>query len=163
MLARMSRRALLTVAPLLGALVLPAVAESRIEPGRGIAGVRMDMTEEQVRAAKGEPVSSRTLPDEIRGQVRELRYPGLRIVLGVESGVTLVAATTRRERTAEGVGVGSAESTVRRRVRGVRCATELGRRACRRGRLEAGRVVTDFRIGPRTGRVREVIVARVID
>ncbi|WP_205696513.1 beta-propeller domain-containing protein [Conexibacter sp. SYSU D00693] len=134
-----------------------------ILPGRSIAGIAMGMDEEQVRQHRSDaPRSARTIPDEIRGSVRELRWAGLRVVLGEGSGVTLVTTTSRLDRTSGDVGVGSTERAVRRTLR-VRCATEFGRRSCIRGRLEAGKVITEFRIGRKSGRVQSVTVARVID
>jgi hypothetical protein len=76
-------------------------------------------------------------------------------VIGLET-------TSRRERLANGVGVGSTKATVKRRVRGVRCLVEFDYDHCFLGAFRAGRVVTDFAID-RRGRVGRIVVARVID
>lgn len=163
-------RAVLLVPATLGATLLPIAvaapaADAAIVVQRSIAGVRLDMTEAQVRERLGEPSATRTVQAEILGSYRELRYGLTRISVfdGEDRRVFAITTTSRRERTAAGIGVRSRERFVRRRVRGVRCATEFGVRACTVGRLEPGRTVTTFRIDRSTGRVTRVSLGRVID
>lgn len=146
------------------AVAAPA-ADAALVVQRSIAGVRLDMTEAQVRARLGEPSATRTVPAEILGTYRELRYGLTRISVfdGEDRRVFSITTTSRRERTAAGIGVRSRERFVREKVRGVRCATEFGVRACTVGRLEPGRTVTTFRIDRSTGRVTRVSLGRVID
>lgn len=142
---------------------LPAAAAARIETGRSIGGVRLGMSEQEAIEVRGTPTSARTIPDEIRGQVREVRWSGgLRAIFGTNSGATFVVTTSRAERV-NGVGVGSTERALRRAVKGVRCSSAFGRRRCTRGQLVPGGKVTDFAIGPKTRRVRSVSVGIVID
>lgn len=145
------------------ALLPTAAADARIVVGKSIAGIELGMSEKEAIAAKGSaPTSARTIPDEIRGAVRELRWPGLRVIAGQQGGVSLVATTSKRETTASGVGVGTSERTLRRKV-AVRCATVGSFRRCTRGRLVPGATVTDFSIGPRSRTVRSVSIGYVID
>ena len=59
---------------------------------------------------------------------------------GVGPGRTVlsVTSTSKGDRTAAGVGVGSREPEVQRLVRGVRCATRYGYRSCMVGGGKAG-------------------------
>jgi hypothetical protein len=75
--------------------------------------------------------------------------------------VTSITTTGRRERTSEGVGVGSSERTVESEVSRVKCETIAGVRTCHVGAFRAGRRVTDFLI--RNGKVSRVTVGIVID
>jgi hypothetical protein len=77
------------------------------------------------------------------------------------SRATGLRTTSRLERTARGVGVGSTEAQVKAGVAGVRCRTESGFRRCFVGRFLPGRLVTDFDI--RNGRVSSVVVGYVLD
>jgi hypothetical protein len=157
------RRPLLAIA-LAPMLLAPAAALAEIEPQRGIAGVRMGMTEPEVRAVLGPPVRAKGYRHEL-GPFRTLFYRGLGVTLRARGGppfrVTSVQATGREQRTAEGVGVGSPERRVRATLPRARCRTELGLRACVLGVLRPGRKATAFVI--RRGRVVRVTVGIVID
>jgi hypothetical protein len=146
----------------LALLTAAAPAGAVIRPQKGMAGVRLDMTESRVRAELGDP--SRTVRGRnIFGPYTELRYSGgLRVVFQGNRGVTAVSTTGRDERTARGAGVGSSEGFVRRKVGRVRCESFPGGiRSCHVGSFSPGRRVTDFRI--RRGRVTRVVVGYVID
>lgn len=144
-------------------LLLPATADARIVVGKSIAGIELGMTEQKAIEAKGsKPSSAKTIPDEIRGEVRELKWPGLRVILGLQGGVSQIVTTSRRETTASGVGVGTSEAMLRRRV-SVKCRTLGSFRRCTRGSLTPGATVTDFSIGPTSRSVRSVTLAYVID
>lgn len=63
----------------------------------------------------------------------------------------------KRVRTADGVGVGSTEAEVKRKVRGVKCSQG----GCRVGRDVGGATVTDF--GIKNGEVSWVALGKVFD
>lgn len=142
------------------ALAVPTGAAAAIVPQHGISGVRLGQTEAKVRDILGAPVRAVEGRNDF-GRYRELRYRGLTVSLQGGRRVTAVSTGARRERTASGVGVGSTERQVRRGVRGVRCATSFGVRACVVGVQEPGRTVTVFAI--EGGRVERVVVGYVID
>lgn len=159
------RRLAVTLAALVlaGAAVAPA-AQARIVPQRGMMGVRLGMTAAQVRARLGAPDSVSYPSHPILRSFKLYRYGLTKIAIhrGRRGTVFSFFTTSRRERTAKGVGVGSREATVRRHVRGVRCRTEFGLRHCWVGSFRPGRRVTDFAIS-RTGRVRAISLGFVID
>ena len=155
--------ALAVVAVLLAA---PA-AEARIVPGKGMAGVRIGMTEAQVQSVLGAPASRRIVSDDFGPSLR-LRYTsrgGLRMILrrNADNEYELFQLLTRGtvERTKQGIGVGSTERRLRRRLKGEACETISGFRSCTIGSFEVGEIVTDFRI--RRRRVTSVVVGRVVD
>lgn len=141
---------------------VPATAGAALVPQKSIAGVRLGMSEAQVRAALGEPSDVRRGRNDF-GRFTELVYrrARVRVILQGRTEVTSVTTTSRRQRTSRNVGVGSSERTVRRRVRGVRCRTFLRFRDCVVGRELPGRTVTSFSI--RRGKVVRVTLGIVID
>jgi hypothetical protein len=118
------------------------------------------MTKAQVRAALGAPAAAVHGRNEF-GSFTVYRYRGLRLTFQGNRTVTAILTTRTTERTAAGVGVGSAEGQVRAKVAGVRCRTESGFRHCFVGRFLPGKRVTDFRI--KRGHVTSVQVAFVLD
>jgi hypothetical protein len=146
---------------LLAALIAPAPASALIQVDRGIAGVRLDNTKAEVRAALGDP-DRIVNGSNIFGPFTEYRYAG-RIYVFFQGDRRVTSVTTRGlgDRTARGVGVRSRERSVRRKVPGVTCDTITGTRSCHTGSFTAGERVTDFKI--RRGRVRSVTVGFVID
>jgi hypothetical protein len=142
-------------------LVLPATAEGMIQVDKGIAGARINNTKAQVRAALGTPASVKHGTNEF-GAFSEFRYRGgIRITFQGGSRVSGIDTTGLGDRTARGVGVGSTERAVRRKVSGVRCETLAGVRSCHTGDFLPGKRVTDFHL--RNGRVTRVTVGIVID
>jgi hypothetical protein len=143
-------------------LALAAPAQARIVPQRSIAGVRLDMTQAQVRAAAGEPSAVERGRNDF-GPFTQFVYRGKRLTVTFQGddAVTAVATTSRAERTRSGVGAGSSERAVRRGVRGVQCETFFRIRSCHVGSFTAGRKVTDFLM--RRGRVARVTLGYVID
>lgn len=145
----------------LTALALPAAAGALIQVDRGIAGARLDNTRAEVRAALGRPDSRRS-GDNPFGRFVEFRYRGgLRVLFQGGQRVTSVSTTGVGDRTARGVGVGSRERAVRRRVEGITCETFGDVRSCHTGEFNAGERVTDFLL--RNGLVFRVSVGYVID
>jgi hypothetical protein len=158
----MRRLARIVLAAGLAVLAAPAGASAMIQVDRGIAGVRLNNTEAQVRAALGAPRSIQTGTNDFGG-FKQLRYRGgIRVLFSGGDRVTLVSTTGLGDRTSRGVGVGSRERAVRRRVPGVRCETVSGDRMCHTNRFVGGQRVTVFFIRP-NGRVRRVDVGIVID
>ncbi len=148
----------------LGAAVLALAgawdADATIRPQRGIAGVSLGMNAAQVRKVLGPPTIVRRGSTAF-GPYREFRYRGLRVFFQGVRAVTSITTTRRTERTPSGVGVGSSERELRRRIRRARCRTEFRVRRCVLGRFLPGERVTEFRL--RRGRVAEVTVGLVID
>ncbi len=143
---------------------LCAPAGATIVPQRGMLGIELGDTVREVRDRLGPPDGIRFVDHPIIGRQRLYHYG--RTVIGFDGDgrrARVIDMTTRgrRERLANGIGVGSTKRDVMRRVRGIRCPVDEPFH-CLIGRLEPGRRVTDFRLGPR-GRVRSIGVGRVID
>lgn len=154
-------RPILAILAVLAPLVAAAPASALIQVDKGIAGARLGNTQAQVRAALGRPASVRNGTNDF-GPFTTFRYRGgISVNFQGRASVSSVSTNGRGDRTARGVGVGSRESTVRRRVRGVKCETVAGIRSCHSHEFRVGQVVTDFLI--RRGRVTRVTVGRVID
>jgi hypothetical protein len=141
----------------------PAATQAKIVPQKSIAGVKLGMTEAQVHAKLGAPDESRTLRHEIAGEYTSLLYGLTEVSLFPNGGVFTVATTSRHEKTSTGARVGTTEKQLRKSVKGLRCATEFGRRTCVVGRIEAGQTVTTFWISRKSKRVQEVTLRTVID
>ena len=157
----MLRRALSAAACGTLLLLIPASADAMIQVDRGIAGARIGNSRAQVRAALGTPSSVKNGTNDF-GPFTEYRYRGgLRVVFQGGTSVTSVVTTGLGDRTSRGVGVGSTERAVRRKVPGVKCETTAGSRSCHTGKLLAGHRVTDFTI--RSGHVTRVTVGTVLD
>jgi len=156
-------RAALTVLVLL--LVVPAAAQATVVPQQGMKGARLGMTVDEVVDRVGEPTRSTLVDHEIMGRVRELRY-GLTVFTfngrGETAELITTSTTSRSERLANDIGIGSTRAAVDRRVPRTRCRVEFGFDHCFIGTFRAGRVVTDFHIS-KAGRVKRIVVGRVID
>jgi hypothetical protein len=133
---------------------------------RSIRGVQLGMSPARVREVLDRaPSSSRTDPHPILERTKTWTFGALRVVFdGVKAGarVISVSTTSRSDRTSRGVGVGSSEQTVRRRVKGAGCHVEYGYRGCWVGKELAGEAVTYFSISSK-GKVWRISLARVID
>lgn len=146
---------------LVAALALPAPASALIQLNRGIAGARLGNTTAEVRAALGNPAGVRH-GQNVFGPFTRYRYAGgITVFFQGRENVSSVSTRGLGDRTTGGVGVGSSERTLRRRVRGERCETSGGSRLCYTGSLRPGGRNTTFFI--RRGRVSRVTVARVVD
>ena len=161
----MTRLVLVLAAVVVLATAAPATA--RVVPGEGMAGVRVGMLEAEVIEVLGEPDRRRTVSDDFGPSLR-LRYAahgGLRLILR-ENGdgdeeLFQIRTAGRVERTKEGVGVGTGERRLRRRLKGEHCESISGYRTCTIGSSTVGHVVTDF--GIRRRHVAWVTVGRVVD
>jgi hypothetical protein len=149
-------RARAIVAALVAALILAAPATAVLVPQRGMAGIRLGMTQAKVRAKLGKPASVKHGSNDF-GNYTELRYRGLRVTFQGNANVTAIWTGSRHERTARGIGVGSTVAAVRARVPGVRCT----RGHCFLGKFLPGKRVTDFFL--LKGRVSAITVGFVID
>ena len=112
------------------------------------------MTAKEVRNRLGAPSL-----DTFSNGARNYVYRGRALVISlVRSRVVIVSTRSRRERTAGGIGVGSKDSDVRRRLPRARCGATAGVQYCRVGSIRPGRRSTTFQI--QQGRVVTVTVAR---
>lgn len=164
-LLRSTALALVAVLALSAAAVAAAPRPMRIVPQVSIRGIGVGMTGAQVRRAAGRPDAEEVRSHPVLGRTKVWRYGRATVTFDGRRSSSLVVSittTSRSDRTATGVGVGSTEAAVRAAVAGARCVTELGYRHCVVGRQVAGRVVTDFSIGS-SGRVTRVLLGRVID
>jgi len=155
------RLAVPVTAALLASRGAPAAASALVQVDRGIAGARLGSTRAEVRAALGPPRTARSGTNDFGTFSRWTYRGGITVLFQGRAEVSSVSTTGRGDRTARGVGVGSSERAVRRRVRGIRCETIAGFRSCHTGRFTAGEIITDFLL--RGGTVRRVSVGRVLD
>jgi len=155
------RFAVPVITALLASLGAPAAASALVQVDRGIAGARLGSTRAEVRAALGSPRTARSGANDFGSFSRWTYRGGITVLFQGRAEVSSVSTTGRGDRTARGVGVGSSERAVRRRVRGVRCETIAGFRSCHTGRFTAGEIITDFLL--RGGKVRRISVGRVLD
>lgn len=144
----------------LGLVAMGAVAESAAAKVTfsGIGDVRLGMAESDVRDEIGPPSATNTSRN--RG-ARVLHYRRHKMEVVVETGesrVVGIKTTSRAQRTSSGLGVGSSEAEVRRKLRGEKCSTALGLRVCT---VERGGTVLDFEV--RRGKVSRVSLARAED
>lgn len=155
----MKRRRILIGLGLL-ALVACASASAVIIPQQSIGGVKIGMSETKVKAKLGEPLRVRSGSNDF-GYWRTLVYKNVSVSFQTGSKATSVRTTSKSERTARGVGVGSTLAEVRAGLSGETCKREFGIHHCWLGNWDAGRVITEFRL--EKNRVSAVRIARVID
>ena len=150
----------LLLLPVLAVLVFSASAQAVIVPQRSIAGVKLGMTEVQVRAGLGAPIRVRRCAN-LFGPWRQLVYR--RGAVSFQSGkkVTNLMTSSKLERTLIGVGVGSTLTKLRTSLKGETCKKEFGVHHCWIGSWEPGRIVSDFRLVH--DRVSVVTVGYVFD
>lgn len=159
---------LLTASALcLAALAWAGSAAALIVPQKSIAGIALGMNRTDVKAKKGEPdriihgsndfgVYTQFIYRNDHGKLMAT-FQGNRRATGVDTN-------RRPQKTAEGIHVGSTETALHGAYANLHCRTETSTfRHCWTGHFEAGRKVTDYRIGISTGLVKHITVARVID
>jgi hypothetical protein len=152
------------------ALALAAPAGAVIVPNQGMAGVELQDCIERAIEVLGNP--DRTFgKEDVFGFVQSYWYDdrGLKLQFRRGPGECLVLSSIRttkgQERTRQGVGKGTRERTLRRRLRGERCRTfrqPKRIRICWLGSMTPSRPITEFRIDSK-GRVNNVSVRTVID
>ena len=131
-----------------------------IQLDRAVSGARLGNSKSEVRTALGEPrrVIKR---DGLFGPTTTFRYRGGLRVIFLNGRVTLAGTTGRGDRTNRGVGVGSSEQAVRKRVpvsTARRSRAPGSAAAARSSRASAGRSSSS-----RQGRVTRADVAILID
>jgi len=151
----------LVVAVVLALAVTASSARAVIVVQRSIGGVKLQMTEAQVRAKLGRPMRVRVGTNEF-GTFVEKVYKRVTVTFQSGDRVTNVRTKSPLEKTAGGVGVGSTKSQVKAGVANAKCKNESGFRHCFVGAFLPGRTVTDFRLGS-NGRVSSVSTGFVID
>ena len=142
-------------------LIFAPAAQALVQIDQGIAGARLGNTREQVRAALGKPIKIRSSKNDF-GRFVEYRFSGgIRVTYQGRNNVTAVETTGKGDRTTSGIGVGSSESDVTAKVKGVKCEGVGSTRSCHTGNFVAGQKITDFRIV--NGNVASVTVGIVVD
>lgn len=148
--------------PAAALLLWAAPAHATIRPQKGMAGVRLGMTQGQMRAVLGEPKSVKEGVNDF-GAYTQFAYPrSITITFQGNTRVTGIFTRGRGERTIRGVGVGSTENDVQSKVSHARCDTTAGLRSCHVGSFSPGHRVTVFLIS-KHGHVSVVTVAFVVD
>jgi hypothetical protein len=118
----------------------------------GVAGVEIGMSEDAVRDELGRPASTRR---EGTG-TKLLVYRRERLDVLLRGGAVMrLRTTSARQKTASGVGPGTSERAMKRRVRGERCSSARGSRVCW---VFKGQTVLSFTC--RRGKVSVAEVAR---
>ncbi|HWT91942.1 MAG TPA: hypothetical protein VN238_03025, partial [Solirubrobacteraceae bacterium] len=162
------------------ALTAAAPAGAAIVLDRGMAGVTLGTSDTAAIATLGSPTSGRAVRDR-NGSLEVRRYfkgPKVKYVATrpdpSDGDLTVTTFVTRRgsERTADGLGVGTAERTLKAKIPGLTCETRrLGgppvRECFTKGRAvpdsEIGRDQTVFTISRRTRLTTRVEISRFYD
>ena len=144
----------------IAALVAAGGGHAAIVPQQGIGGARLGMTQQAVKAALGAPSAVRRGSNEI-GSYVTFTYPSLQVTFFGGPNATSIVTRSARQRTADGVGVGSTVAEVTTSVPGVKCVKESGYHHCFVGTWQPGHKISDFSIA--LGRVTRVTVGYVID
>jgi hypothetical protein len=127
-----------------------------------MAGVRLDMTQAQMRKVLGDPASVKQGVNDFGGYTQFLYPHSLTVTFQGNQHVTGISTKSRRERTARGGGVGATENDVVSKVTHARCDTIAGVRTCHVGSFKPGSRVTVFLMSKR-GHVSTVTVGFVVD
>ncbi|MFL5827430.1 MAG: hypothetical protein ACJ76V_12965 [Thermoleophilaceae bacterium] len=141
------------------AVVAPAGAVIRVQ--KGIAGVRIGMTQQQMKDVLGKPRSVKQGSNDF-GPYTQFVYPArLAITFQGNRRVTGIYTSGKKERTPDGVGVGSSERLVKRKVKDVVCETIGTAHTCHVGNFDPGHRVTVFLF--KGNRVERVTIGLVLD
>jgi hypothetical protein len=142
-------------------LVAAPAASAKIVVGKSIGGVAIGMTEAQVIAIVGPAKATTESKDEITGQpVRELAYNSMYVQV-MNGTVILVSSVSKKEKTANGAGVGMKEKTLKKRIKGLKCSGKKVR-ICMKGSGKPGTVTTAFSM-TKSKKVRGVLIGVVLD
>jgi hypothetical protein len=143
-------------------LLAAAPAQAVIRPQKGMSGVRLGMSQTEMRAILGQPVRTRQGQNDF-GPFTQFIYPhSITVTFQGNRDVTGISTRGRTEKTERGIGVGSSETAVKAKVGHVRCETISGTRTCHVGSFQAGHRVTVFLIS-KSGFVVSVTVGFVLD
>jgi hypothetical protein len=137
-------------------------ASALIRPQKGMAGVRLDMTQAQMRKVLGDPSSVKQGFNDFGGYTQFLYPHSITVTFQGNQHITGISTKSRSERTARDVGVGSTENDVVSKVTHARCDTIAGVRTCHVGSFKPGSRVTVFLMS-RRGHVSTVTVGFVVD
>jgi hypothetical protein len=164
-IGRPKRLALLALVGTTAALVLDGHAAGTIVAGQSIAGVKLGSTAAAVRRQLGAPRSIRSWRGALGSKVVRLHYPGLDVDVERVRGrqeVVAVITTRRRERTPQGIGVGSRLRILRKLLPRTRCSGSNEALVCWLGdpRVPGSRFTT-FSLA--AGRVVRVSVAIAVN
>ena len=144
------------------ALLAAAPAQAVIRPQKGMAGVRLAMSQTEMRARLGEPMRTKQGQNDF-GPYTQFIYPhSIAITFQGNRHVTGISTRGRTERTERGIGVGSTETAVKAKVGHVHCETISGSQMCHVGSFQAGHRVTVFLIS-KHGFVVSITVGFVLD
>jgi hypothetical protein len=146
-------------AALAAALVCAAVAGATVEPGKGIAGVRLGMTLKQVRSVLGVPKAVNDTRDERGKDIEVWGYDkeAIGVVFqGKPLKVILIGLGGKGHKLPSGLGVGSREIDLHRRFPRLGCARQgNGYRLCWLGSKRKGKPITAFYIPVAVGPVND--------
>jgi hypothetical protein len=158
----MRRPAQIALAAAVTALVFAAQAHAVIRPQKGMAGVRLGMSQTQMKDVLGVPVRTKQAQNDF-GPYTQFIYPhSITVTFQGNRDITGISTRGRTEKTERGVGVGSSETAVRAKVGHVHCETISGSHTCHVGSFRAGHRVTVFLMSKR-GIVVSVTVGFVLD
>ena len=138
-----------------------AAGAGRLVVQKEIHGVRLGMTQSQVKATAGTPRKVERTTTEL-GSSTIYRYRTYSVTFFNGARVSQVDTQSVVERTTKGIGVGSSRAAVAAKVSGAKCVKEVGYDHCYVGTWKAGSTITDFAIGT-GGRVWRVAIGYVID
>jgi hypothetical protein len=156
-------RTLALCGAVLTALVWVGAVSARIVPQRSIAGIALNMTRSEVRAAKGDPLHVVHGTNDF-GNYTIFKYGHLNATFQGNAGATAVATSRRGQRTGRGIHVGSTEAALAAAYPNLHCRTEFdGFHHCWTGAFRPGNRVTEYRITTDSRRIWRITVAFVID
>ena len=173
-MAPMPNRRTLTILLAAAAVSLGAAAPANavIVPQDNIAGVKVDMTQEKVLEVLGDPLKTITRRGGPGGEDIITTYTykrkGLKVNFQPNKANTHNTVTsitvyrTRKQKTAEGIGLGSTRRAVKTKLAGSKCKRlDPTYAVCWIGKSKIGEIVTSFRLNKRN-KVSEIYLARIL-
>ncbi|MFQ5425569.1 MAG: hypothetical protein ACE5EV_00640 [Gaiellales bacterium] len=140
----MRRSTLLVMLSLCALTLLPPAAGAAIKLGRSIKHIRIGQTQAQVDRLNGTPLASIRSTGPLGARLI-LRYPEVEVTFDGGNRVTGLMTTSRRQRTARNVGVGSRKRAVRKAHKHARCDRgPAGVCTIGRKRPKVGQKITTF-------------------